>query len=130
MIQAVAEQEKRELRRREREYRDDLPPPRVEGCTAILVDDGLATGATMRAAVAALRERKPARLVVAVPVAAPSTCDQFRNRVDEIVCAETLEPFYGVGYWYEDFGQTTDEEVRALLRRSRTQDAAEVMAAG
>src|SRR5436309_15510378 len=86
MIQAVAERERQELDRREREYRDGLPPPAVAGCITILVDDGLATGASMRAAAIALRGRKPARIVVAVPVAAPSTCEGFRAEVDEIVC--------------------------------------------
>lgn len=123
IIQAVAERERQELDRREREYRDDLPPPVVAGCITILVDDGLATGASMRAAAVALRGRKPARIVVAVPVAAPSTCGEFRAEVDEIVCAQSPEPFYGVGYWYEDFEQTTDDEVRDLLRQSRQREA-------
>jgi putative phosphoribosyl transferase len=84
----------------------------------ILIDDGLATGSTMRAAAAALRQQQPARIVVAVPVAASSTCDEFRDEVDEIVCAVTPEPFLAVGLWYEDFEQTTDEEVRNLLERA------------
>jgi putative phosphoribosyl transferase len=107
-----------ELERRERAYRDDRPHPRVEGRTVILVDDGLATGATMRAAAMALRLQRPAELVVAVPVAAEQTCEQFRTEVDRIVCAFTPEPFHAVGLWYEDFSQTTDEEVRALLNRA------------
>src|SRR5262249_50729492 len=123
LIQAVAERERRELDRREREYRADLPPPAIAGRTTILVDDGLATGASMRAAAVALRARKPARIIVAVPVAALSTCDELRPEVDEIVCAQSPEPFYGVGYWYEDFGQTSDEEVRELLRQSCQQEA-------
>jgi predicted phosphoribosyltransferase len=106
-----------ELQRREREYRDGLPAPDVRGRTVILIDDGLATGASMRVAVAALRQRGPARIVVAVPVASPATCDEFRYEVDEVVCARTPDPFYAVGLWYEDFSQTTDEEVRDLLRR-------------
>ena len=115
VIDAVAAQEQRELERRERLYRDDRPPPDVSGRTVILVDDGLATGSTMRAAIEALRRQHPARIVVAVPVAAPSTYDEFRAEVDDIICARTPEPFYGVGYWYEDFSQTTDNEVHDLL---------------
>ena len=107
-----------ELERRERAYRDDRPHPRVEGRTVILVDDGLATGATMRAAAMALRQQRPAELAVAVPVAAEQTCEQFRTEVDRIICAFTPEPFHAVGLWYEDFSQTTDEEVRALLKRA------------
>jgi predicted phosphoribosyltransferase len=91
----------------------------VRGHVAILVDDGLATGSTMRAAVAAVRVLEPARVVVAVPVAAPSTCDEFRSLVDEVVCARTPEPFQAVGLWYHDFGQTTDREVRDLLEAAR-----------
>jgi predicted phosphoribosyltransferase len=116
-LDAVAAAEERELERRERRYRGDRPPPEVAGRTAILVDDGLATGSTMRAAVAALREERAARVVVAVPIAPPETCDAFRDLVDDIVCARTPEPFYAVGLWYEDFSQTTDDEVRALLAR-------------
>ena len=130
IIQVVAERERQELDRREREYRDDLPPPAVAGWITILVDDGLATGASMRAAAIALRGQKPARIVVAVPVAAPSTCDEFRAEVDEIICAQSPEPFYAVGYWYEDFGQTTDAEVRDLLRQSRQQEAVPAPATG
>jgi putative phosphoribosyl transferase len=115
LIQRVAAQEQEELERRERAYRGSLPPPDVRGRVVILVDDGLATGSTMRAAVAALEQPRPARIVVAVPVGAQETCDAFRGQVDEIVCAATPEPFYAVGYWYEDFAQTTDEEVRELL---------------
>lgn len=118
VIDAVASKEQRELERRERLYRDDRPPPDVRGKTVILVDDGLATGSTMRAAAAALRQQQPAQIVIAVPVAAPQTCDEFRSEVDEIVCAVTPEPFHAVGLWYEDFSQTTDEEVRDLLERA------------
>jgi predicted phosphoribosyltransferase len=117
VIDAVAEKEQRELERRETEYRGDRPDPQVRGRTVILVDDGLATGSTMRAAAEALKHEGAERLVVAVPVAPPETCEAFRSEVDEIVCAITPEPFYGVGMWYEDFSQTTDEEVRALLDR-------------
>ena len=119
-IAAVSAAEALELERRERQYRRDRPRPVIEGRTVILVDDGLATGATMHAAVLALREKRPARLIVAVPVAAADTCDAFREIVDDIVCAETPAPFYAVGLWYEDFSQTTDEEVQDLLNRSMT----------
>jgi len=123
-IDAVAREEEAELVRREREYRRGNPPPALAGKTVILVDDGLATGSTMRAAVEAVRQHGPARVVVAVPVGARSTCDEFADVTDETVCARTPEPFLAVGQWYEDFSQTTDEEVRALLEehamRSRT----------
>jgi predicted phosphoribosyltransferase len=114
-VQRVIQQELRELERRDREYRGDREPPQLGGKTVILVDDGLATGATMRAAALAVRRENPARLVVAVPVAAEETCDAFRDVVDEIVCGITPKPFRAVGLWYEDFSQTTDEEVRELL---------------
>jgi predicted phosphoribosyltransferase len=119
MVEAVTEREKRELARREREYRGNRPQPEIRGHTVILVDDGLATGSTMRAAAEALKLEKPKRLIVAVPVAAPDTCDAFRDQVDEIICAITPEPFHAVGLWYEDFSQTSDEEVRELLRRAQ-----------
>jgi predicted phosphoribosyltransferase len=115
VIEAVIAQEERELERRERAYRDDRPFPDLRGKTVILVDDGLATGSTMLAAATALRQQHPARLVVAVPVGSPETCNAFRDHVDEIVCAITPEPLYAVGLWYEDFSQTTDDEVRTLL---------------
>jgi putative phosphoribosyl transferase len=118
MIAAVAAREQRELERRQREYRGDRQNPVVRGRIIILVDDGLATGSTMRAAAAALRQQQPKRIVIAVPVAPPETCAEFRAEVDEVVCATTPEPFYGVGRWYEDFTQTTDEEVRDLLERA------------
>jgi predicted phosphoribosyltransferase len=110
-----------ELERRERAYRGDRGPVQVEGRTVILVDDGLATGATMRAAALALRTRNPGRLVVAVPVAAEQTCDEVREDVDEVVCAVTPEPFLAVGAWYEDFSQTSDDEVRELLERANAE---------
>jgi len=114
-IDRVAQRELRELERRQREYRGDQPPPDVRGNTIILIDDGLATGSTMRAAALALRRLKPAKIVIAVPAAAPETCEAFRDEVDEIICAITPDPFYAVGVWYEDFSQTSDEEVRELL---------------
>jgi putative phosphoribosyl transferase len=122
VIDTVAAIEQRELDRREREYRAGRPAPEVGGRTAILVDDGLATGTTMRAAALALRQRGPARIVVAVPVASPETCDGFRAEVDEIVCAVTPEPLLAVGHWYADFSPTTDEQVRHLLARAARRD--------
>jgi putative phosphoribosyl transferase len=118
VIDAVVADERRELARRERLYRDDRPAPDVRGRICILVDDGLATGATMHAAIVALRLQAPARIVVAVPTAAPATCDEFRAEVDEVMCAITPSPFYAVGTWYQDFSQTTDAEVRQLLEQA------------
>jgi len=118
VIEVVAQRQQRELARRERLYRGDRSAPDVRGRTVILIDDGLATGATMRAAAAALQQQQPARLIIAVPVAASSTCDEFRDEVDEIICAVTPEPFLAVGLWYDDFSPTTDEEVCDLLTRS------------
>jgi putative phosphoribosyl transferase len=117
-IEQTVAAELRELERRETAYRDGRGPPQLEGKTVILVDDGLATGSTMRAAAMAVRRARPARIVVAVPVAAAETCDEFRDVVDEIVCGLTPEPFRAVGQWYDDFSQTTDEEVRELLAQS------------
>jgi len=118
VLESVAATEYRELTRREQAYRGSHGPASVEGRTVILVDDGLATGSTMRAAVAALRQRSPARIVIAVPTAAPETCEELKAEVDEMVCATTPTPFYGVGQWYDDFSQTTDDEVRDLLDRA------------
>ena len=114
-IEAVARKEQQELERRERLYRGDSPPSDVREKTVILVDDGLATGSTMRAAIAALKKLEPERIVVAVPVAPPSTVNQLYREVDEVVCLLIPEPFDGVGRWYGDFSQTSDEEVRSLL---------------
>jgi predicted phosphoribosyltransferase len=116
-IDAATSQQREELKRRERLYRDGRPAPNVRGRTVILVDDGLATGATMRAAVQALRQQQPARTVVAVPTASPDTCQALRAEADEVVCAITPEPFLAVGRWYDVFTQTTDDEVRDLLAR-------------
>jgi len=118
VIAAVAEREQEELARRERLFRGERPAPDVRGRTVILVDDGLATGSTMRAAIAALRQQGPARIVVAVPVGAYETCAELQMEADEVVCARTPEPFHAVGLWYDDFTQTTDEEVHELLARA------------
>jgi putative phosphoribosyl transferase len=118
-IEAVTRREERELVRREEAYRGNRSRLDMKDLTVILVDDGLATGATMRAAVTALRRQGPRRIVVAVPTAAPDTCDDFRAEVDEILCAMTPTPFYAVGAWYEDFAQTTDEEVQQLLKTAK-----------
>ncbi len=118
VIATVAAAEEHELDRRERIYREGRPFPDVRGRTVILVDDGLATGSTMRAAAAALRAQGAGRLVVAVPVAPKETCDALRELVDEVICAVTPEPFLAVGEWYEDFTQTSDAEVQELLRRA------------
>ena len=120
-FEEVAGRESAELERRERAYRGERAAPEVCGRTVILVDDGLATGSTMRAAAMALRGCKPARLVAAAPVAAREACEELRAEVDEVVCAETPEPFHGVGRWYEDFSQTTDEEVSGLLSKAKTE---------
>ncbi len=117
-IDRVALAEQAELERREAAYRGGRRAVDVAGATVILVDDGLATGSTMRAAVAAIREQRPERVVVAVPVAAPQTRDEFSREVDEIVCVATPDPFLAVGRFYEDFSQTTDREVSALLQQA------------
>jgi predicted phosphoribosyltransferase len=114
-IDAIADRELKELERRERAYRPHRPPLPIEGKRVILIDDGLATGATMLAAARAVTRLRPAGVTVAVPVASEETCNFFRNEVDEIVCAEMPRPFQAVGLWYEDFSQTTDDEVRELL---------------
>ena len=114
-VSEVIAREQQELARRERLYRGNSPLPALRDRTVILVDDGLATGSTMRAAAAALRRLHAGRIVVAVPVAAPQACAEFRGEVDEVVCARTPEPFHAVGEWYEDFSQTSDEEVRECM---------------
>ena len=124
VVDNVAARERRELARRERAYRDGRPPPEVRDRVTILVDDGLATGSTMRAAVTALRQEQPRRIVVAIPVASPDTCRELRREVDELVCAETPEPFFGVGWWYQDFRQTTDDEVHDLLGKASVENLA------
>ena len=121
-VDRVIQRERDELERRARAYRGNEPPVDVRGCTVIVIDDGLATGATMRAAVMALRREGPRRIVVAVPVAAPETCRSFRegaDAADDVVCLRTPEPFQAVGLWYHDFDQVTDDEVRALLNSAR-----------
>jgi predicted phosphoribosyltransferase len=119
-IEEVSAREMKELERRERAYRGHRSQPEISGKTIILVDDGMATGTTMRAAVAALREHQPKRIVVAAPVAARTTCEAFEGMADDIVCIcdDTPESFFAVGLWYEDFTQTTDEEVREYLSRA------------
>jgi putative phosphoribosyl transferase len=126
VVAGVAAREREELDRRERVYRGDRPAPNVRGRTVILVDDGLATGTSMRAAVAALRRLGPAHIVVAVPVGSPEICADFQDEADEAVCAITPEPFYAVGLWYDDFSQTPDEEVCDLLERARKERASSV----
>jgi putative phosphoribosyl transferase len=118
IIEAIAAEEQQELERRERAYRGDRPKPDVRGRTLILVDDGLATGASMRAAVIALRGQEPAGIIVAVPTAAPETCEALKDEVDEIVCVLTPQPFLGIGASYEEFSQMTDEEVCELLEQA------------
>ena len=115
VIDAVAERELRELERREQAYRGNRAPIPLTNKTVILVDDGLATGSTMRAAVMAARQQQPARVIVAVPVGAASTCADLAAEADDVVCVRTPDPFIAVGLWYRDFTPTTDHEVRALL---------------
>lgn len=114
-IERVIAREAAELERRERAYRDDLPPPELRGRTITLVDDGLATGSTMMAAAAAVKQEQPARVIVAVPVAAADACERLRQEADEVICLLTPSPFHAVGIWYEDFRPVSDEEVRRLL---------------
>ena len=118
IIDDVAKREQKELERREHLYRGDRPALEIQDRTVILVDDGLATGATMRAAAIALRRKKPMKIVVAVPVAPPETCEALRSEVEEVICGITPEPFIAVGAWYSDFSQTRDDEVRQLLEHA------------
>jgi putative phosphoribosyl transferase len=117
-IEATAQRELLELERREKLYRHGRPALQLRGCTVILVDDGLATGATMQVAVKAVREQNPARVIVAVPVGSPETCREMTKEADEVVCYCMPSPFYAVGMWYEDFSQTTDQEVEKLLEEA------------
>jgi putative phosphoribosyl transferase len=121
-INTVATREQHRLEQRQRSYRGDRPPPQISGRMVIVVDDGLATGSSMRAAIMAIKRQNPARLVVAVPVGAPETCREIEAEADEVVCAQTPDPFLAVGLWYQDFGQTTDEEVREVLDRAAHAD--------
>lgn len=123
-IERVTQREEQELQRREQSYRGAGEPIDVAGKRVFLVDDGLATGSTMRAAVRALRAMHAGEVMVAVPVAAPETCEQLREEADDVVCLLTPAAFYAVGLWYEDFSQTSDEEVKALLQRARSGGAA------
>jgi len=118
IIDAVTQHETAEVERREQKYRDGRPAPEIQGKAVILIDDGLATGATMRAAVKALRQRGAAKIVVAVPVGPLDTCKEFEEEADEVVCASAPEFFQAVGQYYEDFSQTSDDEVRELLARA------------
>ncbi|HWG35887.1 MAG TPA: phosphoribosyltransferase [Gemmatimonadaceae bacterium] len=130
-LDSVIARERRELERREIAYRGVRPRTDIRGCTVIVVDDGLATGSTMRAAVLALRREQPQRIVVAVPVAAPETCRSFRqgeDAADEVVCLVTPEPFQAVGLWYDVFEQTSDDEVRALLSQAASNDRSNMAA--
>jgi predicted phosphoribosyltransferase len=118
VIKVVSAREQSELERREQAYRGSRPPVEIQGKTAILIDDGLATGASMQAAVAGLRQLDPAQIIIAVPTASPEACRKFTELVERIVCLETPEPFRGVGEWYGDFSQTSDDEVRELLQQA------------
>jgi putative phosphoribosyl transferase len=125
MIERVIQREKKELERRESLFRSGLPPLELRGKTVIVVDDGLATGSTMRAAVTAIKKQDPKKIIVAAPAASRDTCAEFDQAEDEwCVCVQTPEPFYAVGMWYVNFDQTTDEEVRTLLSRARAAELA------
>ena len=123
VLETVVAEETAELRRREHLYRGTRPMPPLSGRTLIVVDDGLATGASVRVALVALQRQNPARLVAAAPVGAPGSCAALTDIADEVVCARTPEPFQAVGVWYEDFSQTEDDEVRELLEEARSQAA-------
>ncbi len=130
VIDAATEREERELQRREQLYRPGRPPLALEGKVALLVDDGVATGSTMKAAVAGVRQRGAARVVVAVPVASVEAEEELEALADEVVCLRTPDPFYAVGLWYGDFAQTSDDEVRSLLDRAHAGREAEGAPAG
>jgi putative phosphoribosyl transferase len=117
-VEEVARREQQELERRERAFRGDRPKPDLAGRTAIIVDDGLATGATMRAAIRAARAERAGKVIVAVPTASPETCASLEDIADDVFCLTTPSPYMAVGVWYDDFSQTTDEEVVALLKRA------------
>ena len=123
VIEKASREQQQELERRERMYRNHRPLLEVRGRTVILVDDGLATGSTMRAGVAALRRLRPKAIVVAVPVGAVESCEDLRAEADAVVCVRTPEPFRAVGLWYENFSQTTDDEVRNLLDKAAQEHA-------
>lgn len=118
-IEAAVKREEKELERQEKAYRGNRPGLDLSSKVVILVDDGLATGATMRAAVSALHKKHPRKIIIAVPVAAPETCEDFRSKVDDLVCAMTPAHFHAVGEWYEDFPQNTDEEIQQLLYQAK-----------
>lgn len=120
-IEKVTAQEEAELERRNQLYRGDRPIPNLYDRTVILVDDGIATGATLRAAIALVQQQTPARIVVAVPVASPSTCQQLSETVDEVICVSQPDDLYAIGLWYEHFNQTSDEEVQSLLRQAQVE---------
>jgi putative phosphoribosyl transferase len=122
-VEAVAQDALKEIERREKLYRADRPAPQLEGRIVILVDDGLATGSTMRAAINVLRLAKPARIIAAVPVAAPDACRMLQSEVDEMICLSIPESFHAVGLWYEDFRQTRDDEVTSLLAQAEQKQA-------
>jgi putative phosphoribosyl transferase len=122
-LQQVVEDEKQELERRDRAYRENRPEPNVQGKTVILVDDGIATGSTLRAAIATLRQKNPKEIVVAVPVAPISACESLRAIVDKVICLNTPEPLNSIGTWYMDFSQTSDQEVRHLLAQQTIRTA-------
>lgn len=130
LVEAVIAREQRELARRETVYRGNAPAPTIQSRTVILVDDGIATGATMWAAAAAVRQQQPERLVIAVPVAPPSTCAELATQADEVVCIARPEPFYAIGAFYQDFHQVSDEEVRELLQRAARRNVSRNASAG
>lgn len=118
-IDRITDQQRQEVEERERRFRGDIEVPDPEGAVAIVIDDGMATGSTMRASIQALREMSPAEIVVAVPVASPDVCEEFEQVADQVVCLATEHPFGAVGVWYQDFDQTTDQEVIDLLAKAR-----------